>query len=84
MIMNEKSNWQKFVAWCRKAWRIVWRKYNREIKAFVNMTVDNAFTELSKHVDSSVQKNIKSEIIKKAIDNKVDIYTSSGAQWVKM
>ncbi len=81
--MKEKTNWDKFVAWCRKAWRVVWHKYNREIKAFVKNHVDNAFVELGRHVDSAVQKQIKNEIIKKAIRNKVDIYTSTGAHWVQ-
>lgn len=81
--MDEKSNWDKFVAWCRKAWRVVWRKYNREIKSFIASHVDNAFVELTKHVDRKVQKSIKNDIIKKAITEKVDIYTQSGAQWVK-
>lgn len=81
--MSEKTSWNKFVALCRKVWRIIWRKYKREIKSFIGSLVDNAFVELGKHVDSEVQKRIKNEIIQKAIANKVDIYTSSGAQWVK-
>lgn len=81
--MTEKTRWDKFVAWCRKAWRIIWRKYQKEIKAFISNLVDNAFTELGKHVDSKVQKRIKNEIIKKAISEKIDIYTHSGALWVK-
>lgn len=81
--MKEKTRWQKFVAICRKVWRIVWRKYKKEIKGFVSNLVDNAFVELGKHVDSVVQKNIKNKIVKKAILNKVDIYTNDGAAWVQ-
>ena len=83
MAMTERTGWNRFVAWCRKAWRIVWRKYNKEIKSFIGNLVDNAFVELGKHVDSNVQKSIKNEIIQKAVAEKVDIYTSSGAVWVK-
>lgn len=81
--MNEKSYWNKFITWCRKGWRIIWRKYNKEIKSFVGIHIDNAFIELEKHVDRSVLRSIKKDVIKKAIANKVDIYTSSGAQWIK-
>ena len=81
--MDEKTNWQKFVALCKKAWRVIWRKYQKEIKSFVGNLVDNAFVELGKHVNTEVQKKIKNEIIKKAITDKVDIYTDKGALWIQ-
>lgn len=81
--MGKKTAWNKFRALCKKVWRVIWRKYQKEIKSFISNLVDNAFIELGKHVDTEVQKRIKNEIVQKAVSEKVDIYTNDGALWVQ-
>lgn len=78
-----KWTWKEFKALLKKFVRWALRTYKREIKKFVNEKVDLAVADLKKHISTEVSKKIKNELLLAIIDEKIDIYTSSGANTVK-
>ena len=74
--MKLKAHLIRFIRW-------LLRTYKREIKRFVNEKIDEALKEVQKHANATVSRKIKNKVVKAIIIEKIDIYTTSGAEVVK-
>ena len=71
-----KIAFKKFVRW-------ILRKYKKEIKRYVNEWIDIKLIEMQKVVSEEVRKRVRNEVVAKAIEENIDIYSSAGANTVK-
>lgn len=71
-----KIKFKVFIRW-------LLRRYKKEILRYVNEWVDQKLLEVNRVISEEARKRIKNEIVTKAIEDNVDIYTSAGAETVK-
>lgn len=76
-------NWTLIKAKLKKLVRWILKRYRKELDSYVNEWVDQKLLEVNRVISVEVRKRIKSEIVAQAIEDGLDIYTSSGAETVK-
>lgn len=76
-------DWKAFGDWLKSIFKKFVNTYKAEIKKYVAEQVDNQLVNLQKAVSEEVRKKIKNEIIASAIEQQVDIYSTSGAETIK-
>lgn len=81
--MVELTAFEKFKNALKAFFKKLLNTYKAEIKKYVAEQVDAQLVNLQSAVSDEVRKHIKNDVIASAIELKVDIYTTAGAETIK-